>query len=203
MNELTDYRLAVGLKSGSGNFAVLADINGNPFFKQRTYHLAYARHLGRHADIGLRFLYQTVGIAGYGKISKPGFGLGFVLHANEKLHTGVQLNNFFIGKTNPLSGLTSFSLGIGYEPSQKFLLTIQISKEEENLLNMSTGLYYRFVSQFETVLLMSSANSSIIAGINLHTKKYRLGLNAGFHPQLGISPGMNLIFKMRSPHGKN
>jgi hypothetical protein len=49
---------------------------------------------------------------------------------------------------------------------------------------------------------MSSATSSVWFGLGLSFKSFRLDVTTSYHPQLGLTPGLLLLFDFKSKTGK-
>ena len=173
---------------------------------------AYGRKLGKKLGIGAQFNYHGIRIAGYGNASTISFELGAIFHITDKLHAGVHINNPVGGKfgkndhgsfgEEKLSSLYSF--GFGYDASEKFLISAEIEKEEDQPVNVNAGMQYKFLPLLLARLGLSSAASTAWLGIGLMLHSFRLDVTAAYHPQLGITPGLLLLFnfKHRSPKGE-
>jgi hypothetical protein len=87
---------------------------------------------------------------------------------------------------------------LGYDASDKFLVSAEIEKEEDQPVNVNAGMQYKFLTQLLARIGISSATSSAWLGIGFKLKSFRLDLTAGYHPQLGITPGLLLEFNFNS-----
>ena len=197
LSELNNYTAVIGLPTGSGNFGVKANYSGFSDYNETQIGLAYGRKLGNKIDIGAQFNYNGIQIAGYGNVSAISFELGTILHVTERLHAGVHVNNPVGGKfgkdqQEKLSSVYSF--GLGYDASEKFLVSAEIEKEEDQPVNVNAGMQYKFLPQLLARIGMSSATSTAWLGLGLTLKSFRLDVTAGYHPQLGVTPGVLLLF---------
>lgn len=200
LKELNNYTAAIGLPASSGNFGLKANYTGFSDYNETALGLAYGRKLGNKVDIGAQFNYHGIKISGYGNASAISFELGTIFHITEKLHAGVHTNNpvggkFGKGQQEKLSSVYSF--GIGYDASEKFLVSTEIQKEEDQPVNVNAGMQYKFLPQLLARAGVSSATSSIWLGLGLTIKTFRLDITAGYHPQLGITPGLLLLFDFK------
>ena len=82
-------------------------------------------------------------------------------------------------------------------------MSIEIEKEEDKPINVTAGLQYKFLPQLLTRVGISAATSSLFFGIGFGLKVIRLDVTANYHPQLGITPGLSLIFDPRSSKESN
>jgi hypothetical protein len=206
LSELNNYTAVIGLSTASGNFAVKANYSGFSDYNETQLALAYARKLGNKMDIGARFNYYGIRIAGYGNASAISFEAGTILHISERLHAGIHVNNPVGGKfgkdppdsyrEEKLPSLYSF--GFGYDASEKFLVSAEIEKEEDQPVNVTAGLQYKFLPQLLARAGISSATSTAWLGLGLTLRSFRLDVTAGYHPQLGITPGLLFLFTFNS-----
>lgn len=199
LSELNNYMAAAALPTSSGNFGLNASYAGFTDYNETQLGLAYARSLGKKVDIGAQFNYNGIRIAGYGDASTVSFELGTILHITDKLHTGVQVNNPVGGKFGKdQEKLPSvYSFGLGYEASEKILLSAEVEKEENQPINVNAGFQYRFIPQLQVRAGVSSAASIVWAGIGVHLNTVRIDITSSYHPQLGITPGLMLVFDLK------
>ena len=199
LSELNNYTAVVGLPTHSGNFGLKAGYSGFSDYNETQLGIAYGRKLGNKVDIGAQFNYHGIRISSYGNASAISFELGTVLHLTDKLHTGVHINNPVGGKfgKDQQEKLSSvYTVGLGYEASQKFFISIEMEKEEDQPVNVNAGFQYKFIPQLLARAGMSSATSSAWIGLGLTIKSLRLDVTTSYHPQLGITPGLLLLFNM-------
>lgn len=196
LNELNNYMAVAGMPTHSGNFGLKASYAGFTDYNETQLGIAYARSMGKKADIGAQFNYNGIRIAGYGDAAAISFELGTILHITEKLHTGVHVNNPVGGKFGKdREKLPSvYSFGIGYEASDKFFLSIETEKQENQPVNVNAGFQYRFIPQLQVRAGVSSATSLIWAGVGIRLKPVRIDITSSYQPQLGITPGLLLVF---------
>jgi hypothetical protein len=198
LSELNSYSAVITSPTTSGNFGFQAVYSGFSDYNETQLGLAYARKLGDKIDLGVQFDYNALQIPAYGKSSAINFQIGTLLHLTEKLHTGFHAYNPVGGKfgTNKQEKLPSvYSAGIGYEASDKFLISTEIIKEENRAATVNAGIQYRFLPQILVRAGFSSATSLWYAGLGLQLKSFRVDITTSHHPQLGISPGLLLIFR--------
>jgi hypothetical protein len=55
-----------------------------------------------------------------------------------------------LGKNDEEKLASVYSMGIGYDASEKFFMSIEIEKEENKPVNVNAGLQYKFLSQLLT-----------------------------------------------------
>lgn len=197
LSELNNYTAAIGLPTNSGNFGVKANYAGFSDYNETQLGLAYARKLGSKIDVGLQLNYNSIRINSYGNASAISFELGTVLHVTDKLHAGLHINNPVGGKfgKDQQEKLPSvYAVGMGYDASEKLLISAEIEKEEDQPINVNAGFQYKLIPQLLVRAGMSSATSSAWVGLGLTLKSFRLDITSSYHPELGITPGLLLLF---------
>jgi len=202
LSELSSYTAVIGWPTRSGNFGLRANYYGFSDYNETQLGLAYGRRLGKKIDAGAQFNYHGIHLSsGYGNASAVSFELGAVMHISERLHAGIQADNPMGGKFGKNDGekLSSvYTFGLGYEASEKFFFSAEIVKEENRPVNVNAGLQYKFIPQLLVRTGMSSATSSAWLGLGLTVKSFRLDITAGYHPQLGITPGLLFLFEFNT-----
>ena len=206
LTELANYTAAIGLTTNSGNFGIKANYSGFSDYNETQLGLAYGRKLGDKLDVGAQFNYNSIQISnGYGSASAISFELGTVLHITDKLNAGLHINNPIGGKfgkdqQEKLSSVYGF--GIGYEASEKFFISAEIEKEEDQPVNVNAGFQYKFIPQLLVRAGLASATSSAWLGLGLTVKSFRIDVTTSYHPQLGITPGVLMLFNFKPPSPK-
>jgi hypothetical protein len=200
LSELNNYNAAVAVPTSSGNFGLKAAYYGFSEYNETQIGLAYARKLGTKVDLGVQFNYHGVSIAGYGNSSAISFEIGTVMHITDQLHAGLQINNPVGGKfgKDQQEKLPSvYSFGLGYEASEKFFASAEIIKEEDQPVNVNAGLQYKFIPQLLARAGVSTSTSSFWFGVGLLWKSFRVDVASSYHPQLGWTPGVLIIFDIK------
>jgi len=206
LSALNNYTAAIGLHTNSGNFGLKANYYGFSDYNETQLGLAYGRKLGNKVDIGAQFNYYSIRIPTYGNASTISFELGAILHVTDKLHAGIHVANPVGGKfgekqQEKLSSV--YSMGLGYDASEKFFVSMEIEKEEDQPVNINAGVQYRFAKQLFARAGISSASSTPYCGVGISWSNLRIDISGSYHPQLGWSPGLLLILNTEplSPKG--
>ncbi len=200
LDELSLYQLAIAVPTSSGNFGVKAGYFGFNEYNESQIGLAYARKLGSKIDVGVQFNYNGIQISGYGNSSAINFEIGAILHLTDKLNAGVHAYNPVGGKfgKNAEEKLASvYTVGFGYEASDKFFVSAEIEKEEDQAVNVNAGMQYRFLPQIMARAGIATNTSNVYAGIGLFLKTFRIDVVASHHPQLGVTPGLKLVYEFK------
>lgn len=201
LSELNNYTAAIGLTTNSGNFGLKANYSGFSDYNETQIGLAYARKLGSKVDVGAQFNYNGIRISSYGNATAVSFEVGTILHVTDKLHAGIHVANPVGGKfgKDQQEKLSSvYTIGLGYEASEKFFISAEIEKEENQPVNVNAGFQYKFIPQLMVRAGISSATSSAWVGLGLTIKSFRIDITSSYHQQLGITPGLLLLFNFNN-----
>ena len=190
LNAANMYSSIIALPSAKGNFALQIDYFGFKNYNESQVGLAYARSLGSNIDIGIKFNYYSFHIPNYQSSSTFNFEIGAIVHFSEEFHAGIHFYNpvgGILSKTENEKLSSIYTLGLGYELSESFLLRAEIVKEEGLPVNVNAGVQYNFQKQFFVRGGITSDNASPYAGAGVSWSNIRIDVYAGYHSQLGIS----------------
>ena len=197
LEELKSFSAVAALPTRSGNFGLLADYSGFSGYNESQVGFAYARKLGSRIDAGVQFNYNRINIATYGSSAAVGFEVGVISHLTEKLHAGIKVENPVggkFGKDHEEKLPSVYAVGLGYDASEKVCMTAEIKKSENQPVNIAAGFQYKPVSQLLIRAGFTSSTSSFWAGAGLSLRSFRLDVMAAYHQQLGVTPGLMLLF---------
>jgi hypothetical protein len=190
------YTAVAVLPTKQGNFGLQADYFGFKNYNESQVGLAYARSLGSKFDVGIKFNYYGFRIPGYTNSAALNFEIGAIAHLSENVHAGIHAYNPVGGnlsKTDHEKLGSVYKFGIGYEPSERFLVSTGIIKEEDQPLDVDVGFEYNFLKQFFVRAGISTETTNSYVGAGVSWKNIRLDITGGYHPQLGFTPGLLLI----------
>ncbi len=194
------YGLAAVIPSKLGNFGLQVNYSGFQNFNEQKAGVAYARSLGSKLDLGVQFNYYGYRIPSYANASAINFEGGAVVHFTDKLNAGIHVYNPVggkLGKTGDEKLASAYKLGLGYDASENFYLSGEIIKEEEQPVNVTGGVQYRFKKQFFARAGFRGDNNTGYGGIGFLYRNLRIDIAASYHPQLGVSPGILLIYNFK------
>ncbi|MEO7802114.1 MAG: hypothetical protein ABIR81_08950 [Ginsengibacter sp.] len=201
LTELNFYNAAIVVPTKQGNFGIEGNYFGFSSYNESEIGLAYGRMLGDKVDVGIKFNYYAMRTAGYGNAGTVNFEGGAIIHLSSKLNAGLHFYNPVGGK---LSGKideklsSQYTFGLGYEVSEKFFLSGEVFKEENIPVNMLAGFQYNLDKQFFVRAGLASENGNSYAGAGIRWKNFRLDVSAGYHQQLGFTPGLMLIIQPKT-----
>ncbi len=204
VENLNMYAMSAALQTNSGNFGVYGSYFGFSQSNQAQLSLAYGRKITQAIDIGASFHYHTINQSGiYGSSSAITGSLSMLLHLSEKITAGFNIYNPFRASWSKVADderlPARYTFGMGYDASDKFYLTAELEKEESQPLNVNVAMHYQFIPQLFVRGGVASQTSSYFAGLGMVFSDFRLDLATSFHPQLGVSPGVVLMYQF----GKN
>jgi len=200
LDELSAYTAAVALPTASGNFGLKTNYYGNADYNESVIGLAYGRNLGDKMDVGVQFNYNRILAAGYGSANVISAEVGTIIHVSKQLNTGIHINNpvaMKYGKNNDEKLPSVYSFGIGYEPSDKALLNMEIIKQEDEPVNINAGFQYKPADQVFVRAGISTATSRVWLGAGLLWKNFRIDVMSSYHSQLGLSPGVLFLMNFK------
>ncbi|MEO5683675.1 MAG: hypothetical protein ABIQ88_13590 [Chitinophagaceae bacterium] len=205
LKEISNYAAAIAMPTRLGGFGISARYFGGQQFNASQIGLGYGKKLHDKIDIGVQFNYNMMSLPGYGSSNTINFEAGTILHVTEQLHIGVHVYNPVGGKYGKLKSekiASVYSTGVGYEASDKLFISSDISKEEDQPLNINVSLQYIFAESFFTRLGVASSTGSYFFGCGVKWKTCRLDAAAAWHAQLGFTPGIMLLFYFKEHEKK-
>jgi hypothetical protein len=196
LQALTAYSFAVALPAASGRFGLKGDLFGSEFFRETTAGLAYGRKLGKQLDVGLGFDYTMLKAGEYGTASALTFDAGCILHLTENLHAGLHTYNpVGVKWSKTEERLPSiYSAGLGYDVSDQLFIGAEMVKTEGQPMTINAGLQYVFASKLFARAGIGSATSVSYLGFGVQLSHFRVDAAASFHPYLGLTPGLMLLY---------
>jgi hypothetical protein len=197
LEELNLFSATVAMPTHSGNFGLQVHHLGNSVYSEMQAGLAYGRKLNEYVDVGVQFNYYTHKITGYGNASAINFEAGAIFHFTDQLHGGIHLYNptsTKIGKNGEETLPVIYSAGFGYDASENFFINAEIEKVEGLPLNVNTTIQYKFADHFLARAGVVTGTSVYFLGLGFRLQKFRLDATALLHPQLGVTPGLLLIY---------
>ncbi len=200
LDELNSYSVVAALPTSSGVFGMEGDYFGSAAFNENELGILYARKITSHVDIGAKFNYYTVRIPGYGSASAINFEAGMIFHITDKLHTGIHIYNpagSKLGKYGNEKLASVYRSGIGYEVSEMVFVSAEIVKQQNRQISVNAGLQYNLQKNVFIRTGISTLTNNSYAAVGLQLSFARIDLNAAYHPQLGFTPGLLLLFNLK------
>lgn len=193
VRELNHHAAALQFPVAMGALGLMAQKAGAADFNQSQLALAYGKNLGR-VNVGLRFNYTMIRMAGYGGAGAITFELGSTWQITEKFYSGIQVTNPYGGKLGNEKMPSVYCAGAGYVCSDELFISVDIIKEENKMVNVRAGLQYNIDDKLLAAVGVNSAISSPSVLISRQWKDLRVFMTASVHPQLGITSGIGIIY---------
>jgi opacity protein-like surface antigen len=200
LQELNNYAAVVAIPTSSGVFGVEGDYFGSPALNETELGMIYARKVGRRIDVGAKFNRYTVRIPGYGSASSINFEAGVMLRLSDKLTTGIHAYNpggSKLGKNGQEKLASVYRCGIGYEVSEMLFAGAEIVKQENQGISVNAGFQYNLQKNIFIRTAISTLTDNSYAALGFQLSFARIDINAAYHPQLGFTPGLLLLFNLK------
>lgn len=198
--QLANYAAALALPLKSGGLGFSLHYFGAGSFTTSQLGLGYGRRLSDKAGIGAQINYNTLQVAGYGSAATPNFELGTLWHIGEKWHLGMHIYNPVggrFGKDQAEKLASIYTAGIGYEASAGFFIGATLAKEEDQPAGLQLGMQYQFAKLLLARAGIATATSQGFLGVGIKWKTWRLDTVTQWHPQLGFTPALLLMFDLK------
>ncbi len=199
LEETSLYSAAIAMPASVGNFALQADYFGYNAYNESQVGIAYGIPLSNKAGMGAKFNYYSLRIPSYMNASSINFELGAIIHISDQLHTGVSIYNPLsspLGKNTGEKIASVYKAGLGYEMSASFFTQLEVIKEKDKDVNVHAGLQYRPIKQLFARAGIFTGTSTCYFGIGYLYRQLRMDFSVGFHQQLGLSPGLLLLYQL-------
>ena len=200
LNALTQTNLLAAMPTGSGNFALQVNYFGSGLYRETQLGGTYARSLGTKLDIGLGFHYNRIGIPGYLRADAVVAEAGLVMHFTEKLHGGLAVYNpagGMLQRSQREKITTVFRGGFGFDASDLFYISAEMIKEENRPAGALVGFQYKPIAQLLIRGGINTMQQQPFFGAGMLWEKLRIDIAATFHPQLGLSPGLLMLYRFK------
>ena len=197
LQELSFYGLALALPTSSGQFGLTARYLGHSAYNEASAGLAYGRKLSALVDIGAQFTYHTQKAAAQGTASAVYAEAAALFHLSKQVHAGLQVSNptsVRLGKEGGEQLPFMYTAGVGYEVSDRFFVGGELQKRQGAALGVNAGMQYRFDNRLWARTGFRSVTDSYYLALGAGLKFAKLEAMACVHPQLGITPALQLVF---------
>jgi hypothetical protein len=191
------YMATAAMPVNRGGIGIAMQYSGFGDFNESQVGIAYGKNLGR-VSLGVQCNYNMMHIAGYGNDAAVGFEVGSQWAISSTLVTGIHIINpvgghFRNHSSEKLAAVYQF--GAGYEVSKQLFMSAELTKEEDQPVNVQAGLQYIAVPGRLFIRTgITTATTSPYIGMGWQWKNCRADASIRYHPQLGLSPGLLLLF---------
>jgi len=185
----------------NGTWAIPIYINKAGSLSNTTPSLLYARKVSSTIGLAMQVGCDIQQIEKYGTQKYIDTKLGIVAHATPQLHVGVSIHNvqFLLQKEKLATNKPlSVSYQIAYEPSKLVVLQMIAQKQQHQDVQLSAGIYYRLHRSLEISMGVNTEGNQFWGSGSFIWKNVQLGVSTTLHPQLGITPGLCLIYNPKN-----
>ena len=88
-----------------------------------------------------------------------------------------------------------YKAGLGYDLSASFFTGVEVIKEQGGSTGIHASMQYKPITDFFARAGIVSSSNTWYAGIGYLFKELRLDVTVSMHRQLGISPGILLLYQ--------
>ena len=195
LQDLGFYKTAFSMPTGLGNFGLNMDYFGNSAAYTSRIGFGYGRKLSEKADAGIQFNYHMLSTAGYGKVSTLTVEGGMIFQLSNRLRSGFHVfdpQGAKIGKDERLPAV--YSAGLGYDASDNMSIDAVLQKTDNQPVDLFATVLYRFDERLFARAGLSASTSIFLMGARVVVNDFRIDVSASMHPNLGITPGLMLIY---------
>lgn len=192
------YAFSIVMPLTSGSISLQGAGSGYKDFSQQRIALAYGMPLAAWCDAGIQLDYLNMRIPFYGSAHAFTFGVSMLMHWHDQWTVGVQAFNppeVKFSKLGEDSIPAVYRLGLGYQPSETFLLSAEVSGSRSLPVQLTTTFHYRIIKHLGLHGGLGTGTERVFFGISIFWKQFDMIFSAAEHPQLGISPGAGLIYE--------
>ncbi len=199
LKELSHYAAAIAWPVKTGGMGIALQYFGSENFNTSQIGLGYGRTLGDKIDIGIQFNYYSIRLSGYGSSAVVNAEAGALLQLTDHLYMGIHVYNpagsrFGNRKGEKLASV--YTSGVGYEASDKVFIGAEISKQQDQPVNINAGLQYMFADRLFARLGLAPATGNYFFGWGLQWKNFRVDAISSWQSPLGFSPAILLLFNL-------
>lgn len=165
---------------------------------------AYSKSFANVFSVGLQFdyLYNYFGDAAYGHRSGFTFELGMYGQITPEFSIGFHLYNPARIKMITYNDVkeyipTLLRFGLAYNFKKKCLVGLDIEKNLETKMQYLAGIEYLFSDYFILRGGVRLPDFSFSLGMGTQLKNMKIDVAASYHPYLGMSPQITVLYKIR------
>jgi len=188
---------AAALPTTSGTFGLGVQYNGIDGYSEIKAGLAYARQLFDAFSIGIQLNAHQLSIDQYGNKTLVNFEAGVQAEITNQLVAGGHVSNpiqMSVTEDENLRLPSVVTIGLKYLPSEKLNVLAEVEKSLQKDAIIKAGIEYFLLDQFALRMGINSNPNLIYAGFGLNFSSIAIDFSASYHPQLGYSPMIGLVY---------
>lgn len=200
LKELSQMGASVAIPIGNGCFGLNYSSFGWSMYKESKVGFAYAMKFNDKISGGVQANYHALRLANnYGSTIAFSIESGIQAKVTNNLTVGVHVYNPTKTKLNEYNNEripTIMSLGLGYQFSEKVLVTCEVEKDLEYSAVFRSGLEYMPGDKLY-IRGGIATNPGIIAfGFGLRLDSFKADISSTYHQVLGFSPQLSLTYSL-------
>lgn len=198
--ELSGLLIAGSLTTAVGQAGIYLNRFGFADFMESRIGISYGRSLTKSVEVGSGFYYHARKVAIYGKDGAPGVILHSRIKLTPQLTASMGFENVVGGKYSKTENEKLpriFSFGCGFDASTQCFFGVMAVKEEDQPLNILAGIRYMIVPAVIFMIGVKSVTGECWTGAGFQKNKIGLEIITGYHPVLGISPGLSISYMIK------
>lgn len=172
---------------------------GNAAYSESYLTLAYSRLLFDNFSLAVDFDYFNLSIEEFGTSSAFTFGLGFLYSPSKNIDIGAHIHNPIRTQitSDEKDNLPSIvKIGLAYHPEDEgFTLLGEVEKDIDRSAILKFGIDYQLIDKLSLRAGISTNPAYSSFGLGLNLGKIVLDFANRFHPVLGYSPHVSLIYQ--------
>jgi hypothetical protein len=199
LQELTLFTASAVLPTNSGNFGLAVRRFGAADYNETETGLAYGRMLSDKAAIGAQFNYRSFKTNGYGNANVLSVDAGALFQLSNELRCGFHVYKpagTIKGKDGEIKLASVYEAGLGYDASDQLFVTVIANKVEGIGVQATAAIQFLFTKSLLCKAGVSSGSSSFYIGAGVGLKHFRVDAMTSFHQNLGITPGIQLLYQL-------
>lgn len=197
--DLNLFGVGISLPLQDNALGIGATYFGNAAYSETNLTLAYSRLLTENLSMAVNFDYLNLSIEELGTNSAFTFGLGLQFSPSKNIDIGVHIfNPIRVQITEEQNELlpSLLKVGLAYHPvEEKFTLFAEAEKDIDRDAILKFGLEYQLIEKLSLRGGISTNPTYSSFGLGLNLGKIVLDIANRFHPVLGYSPHISVIYK--------
>lgn len=189
---------AFALPVKSGTFGLNYTGFGGKLYRQTKVGLSYGMKFSEKISGGISLNYHNLRIGNnYGNKSSLTFEVGIIAQIIENLQLGVHIFNPSQTKLNDFEDEiipTIFRLGVRYDFSDKVVALLEVEKDVDFNPSYKAGIEYHPTDLLYIRTGISTNPSAPSIGFGVDLNNFRFDFSSTFHPVLGATPAIGLVY---------
>jgi len=202
VEDLNLLGVGITLPTKNGSFGLGGTYFGNTAYSESLFTLAYSRLLSENLSIALDFDYINLSIEEFGSTSAFTFGLGLQFSPSKNIDIGAHIHNpirVSLIQDGSETMPSIIKIGLAYHPEDEgFTLFTEVEKDIDRSTILKFGLDYQLIEKLSLRAGISTNPAYSSFGVGLNFGKIMLDFANRFHPVLGYSPHISLIYQNKN-----